>query len=389
MHLPKVYLRKGRDKSVRNFHPWIFSGAIDKLPDAPDGSAVSVHDAGGSFLAVGYLNRKSSIQVRILAFEQAQPKEIIARRLRSAALLRQKVIGSDTTAYRLVNSEGDGLPGLTVDKYDDVLVVQIGTLGMEKLKDEIVAHLVALNSPSTVLERSSSSSRTEEGLESAEQILFGSPVTYRDIREYGHKFRVDFETGQKTGFFLDQREMRKLVGEMARDLRVLNCFCYTGGFSVYAAASGAASVTSVDVSEAALAGARYNLAQNGISAEASPCVAQDVFEYLRIEQPGFDFIILDPPAFAKKKSHIVEACRGYGEINRQAFSAINNGGYLLTCSCSYFVDEKLFQQVVFQAARDADRGVRILQHHRHAFDHPVSIFHPEGAYLKSLLLQVE
>jgi 23S rRNA (cytosine1962-C5)-methyltransferase len=386
---PAVILKKNKEKAIRHHHHWIFSGAVQKLPDFDDGDILAVESNAGEILGHAYFNRKSAIVGRMLSFGQMPALESVEKNLAAAILLRRKLVEPQTNAYRLVNGEGDGLPGLVVDRYADVLVVQIATLGMEKLKPLILDRLIAAFSPRLIYEKSNLPTRKEEGLPSFEGLLYGAELGEVTVHEDGYRFIVEIPDSQKTGFFLDLREMRRLVKSLASGRRVLNAFCYTGAFSVAALAGGAAFVHSVDSSPPALEVAKRNLAMNGFSAERSRLDIADIFTFLRSPTPPYDFIILDPPAFAKKKSDIVPACRGYKDINRLALQKIMPRGLLLTFSCSHFVDERLFRQVIFQAAAEAGREARIIQKHRLALDHPVNIYHPESEYLKSLLLYVE
>ncbi|MFZ2055578.1 MAG: class I SAM-dependent rRNA methyltransferase [Candidatus Aminicenantales bacterium] len=386
---PAVILKKNKDKAIRQRHHWIFSGAVQNLPDFEDGDILPVKSSDGELLGHAYFNRQCAIIGRILSFGRMPPLEAIEKNLAAATALRKKLVEPDTNAYRLVNGEGDGLPGLVVDRYDDVLVVQIATRGMEKLKPVILDRLIKILAPRSIYEKSSLPTRREEGLPEFEGPLYGEEVKDVTVHEDGSRFLVEITGSQKTGFFLDLREMRRLVRSTAQGRKVLNAFCYTGAFSVAALAGGAVSVHSVDSSRPAIELAKRNLALNGFSDERNRFEITDVFDFLRRQTPPYDFIILDPPAFAKKKSDIVPACRGYKDINRQAFQKIMPKGLLLTFSCSYFVDERLFRQVVFQAASEAGREARIIQKHRLAFDHPVNVYHPESEYLKSLLLYVE
>ncbi|HNT35730.1 MAG TPA: class I SAM-dependent rRNA methyltransferase [bacterium] len=389
--LPELVLKPNKDKAIRNLHHWVFSGAVASLsPKTPDGGFVSVWSHGKEFLGIAYVNRRASILARMIAFEPVVPLEAISRSMDEAIALRKRLIDDEEiSAYRLINAEGDRLPGLTVDRYNDTLVVQLGTLGMDIVRDEIAGLLSTKLHPLTILERSDSASRREEGRSNKEGLLQGEPVQQMTIRENGMLFHVDPLKGQKTGFYLDQREMRKLVRRWASGRKVLNCFAYTGGFSVAAVMGGALRVDSVDSSTSALELARENLALNGVNPGDHGFVVDDVFRFLRESKETYGMVILDPPAFAKRKTDIISACRGYKDINRLALEKMESGGLLLTCSCSYHVDEKLFQQVVFEASVEAGRKARIIQHHHHAVDHPVNIHHPESHYLKSLLLYVE
>ena len=385
-----VVLKPGRDKAIRNRHHWIFSGAIRDLPDFEDGEVLPVHGAGGDLLGHAYFNRKSSITGRMIAFGSEPPEAAVRHSIERALALRAKLFDpAVTNARRLINAEGDSLPGLIADLYDDVLVLQVATLGMEKLKPLVVDILDGALRPRTIFERSDLPARREEGLDETQALLAGEPVERVRILESGVSYWVGLTQGQKTGFYLDQRESRKLVRECAAGRRVLNAFAYTGSFSVCALLGGAVKADSVDSSAAALALAQDNFELNGLASDSGMFFTADVFEFLREPALDHDFIILDPPAFAKKRTDVVSACRGYKDINRLALQRVRAPGLVLTFSCSHFVDEGLFQQVVFQAASEAGRRVRILQRHRQAFDHPVNIYHPETAYLKGLLLYVD
>jgi len=387
-----VVLRKGKDKPIRNRHHWIFSGAIQSLPEGLiDGGLYSVSSHEGGPLGYAYFNRKCSIIGRMVSFGPGDPFAALRKNVQRAIAVRNELFGEgkETSAYRLINAEGDGIPGLVVDKYDTTLVIQIATLGMDKLRDFIVETLVQELGPAAVYEKSNLPSRREEGLEDKAGFLFGGEVKKIFIRENGINFLVDIAESQKTGFYLDQREMRKLAGSLAADRRVLNCFSYTGAYSVYTLLGGAARVDSVDTSGPALELAKQNFRLNGLSPEEHGFIEADVFAFLRGPVLGYDLIILDPPAFAKRKADVPQAGRGYKDINRLALQKVSAGGFVLTFSCSHFVDERLFQKIVFEAAAEASRNVRILQRHRQASDHPVNIFHPETEYLKGLLLYVD
>ncbi len=385
-----VVLKPGRDKAVKNRHHWIFSGAILRLPEFEDGAILPVQSSSGQLLGHGYFNRRSSITGRMVSFGDEPPGVAVRRSLEEALALRRRFFDPKVTnAMRLVNAEGDSLPGLVADLYDDVLVLQVATLGMEKLKPLVVELLSAALRPRAVLERSDLPARRDEGLEDRTGVLAGEQVEKVRILENGVSFWVDLAHGQKTGFFLDQRESRRLVRDCAAGRRVLNAFAYSGSFSVCAVLGGAVRADSVDASASALALAEENFALNALPAGSGIFFQGDVFEFLREPALDHDFIILDPPAFAKKRTDVVAACRGYKDINRLAFQRVKAPGLVLTFSCSHFVDEGLFQQVVFQAAHESGRRVRILQKHRQAFDHPVNIYHPETVYLKGFLLYVD
>lgn len=387
----KAVLKKGKEKPFLQRHHWIFSGAIDSLQLDKPGSLAPVYSSGGTLLGTAYFNPSSSIIGRIVVFGGGCPLEAIKNQIDSAISLREQLFQEKiTNAYRLIHGEGDGIPGLIVDKYADVLILQVSTLGIEYLKSEIVSHLL-LRFPSCrmIYEKSHLPTRKEEGLPEYEGLLKGELLDEVLIKENGISYYVSFPESQKTGFFLDQRNMRTLIREYAQGKRVLNCFSYTGGFSLSALTGGAITVDSVDISSPALDLAKRNFALNGFPPEKFGFYASNVFHFLRDHPLDYEMIILDPPAFAKRKIDIVQACRGYKDINRLAMQKVPSGSFLLTCSCSYHVDATLFQKVIFQAALESQRKIRILSRHLQAEDHPINIFHPEGEYLKSLFLFVE
>lgn len=386
--LSNLRLKTGKEKPIRNRHHWIFSGAVDALPNVPNGALISVLSQQNEIMGTAYINRQSSILGRMISFGDVDPHQAIRENIQKAILLRSSCVPANTTGYRLINGEGDALPGLVVDRYADLLVIQISTLGMEQLKPFVLEELIRALSPKGIYEKSLLPSRKEEGLQPFSGILFGEVPDRVAFSEHGLKFIADPIQGQKTGFFLDQREMRQWVRELAKGKRVLNAFSYTGGFSVYAAAGKASQVDSVDISEEAVRLAKEQMQINGYSQDAHHYYAEDVFEFLR-KPLNYDLVILDPPAFAKRAKDVVQACRGYKEINRLAMQKMPAQSLLLTCSCSYHVDEGLLQKVLFQAATEANRTVRIIGRHRQAADHPVNLFHPEGNYLKSFLLAIE
>ena len=388
--MQSVILKLDKDKPIRNHHHWIFSGAIKNAPNYTDGDILPVETAGGEFLGYAYFNHKTSISGRMLSFDQTSAEEALKQNIDRAIAFRAKIFDRKiTNAYRLINSEGDQIPGLIVDIYNDVLVLQIATLGIERLKPLIVEHLKKILNLKTIYEKSNLSSRGEEGLSNQEGLLYGEDVDEIEIIENKIKFIVSIKNGQKTGFFLDQREMRAWVKKLSEGKKVLNCFGYTGGFSLYAMKGSATTVDTVDISADAINLAKKNASLNKIDIKKHGWIVEDVFKFLREKPLEYDLIILDPPAFTKRKTDIVQACRGYKDINRLAMKKIPSGSLLLTSSCSYHVDEKLFQTVIFQAAQEAGRNVRIIGRHRLAPDHPINIFHPEGEYLKSLLLFIE
>lgn len=386
----KVILKPGKEKAILNHHHWIFSGAVAQLPSFKNGEILPVYSHDKIFLGSGYFNRQSGIVGRMLTFDATPPLEALEQKLQNAVDLRTTLFKPTVTnGFRLVNAEGDFLPGLIIDAYNDVLVMQIGTFGMEKLKLLIVDWLVKNVKPRVIYEKSDTPSRVEEGLKPSLGLLYGTDLSPVEILENGLKFKIDFTKGQKTGFFCDHRAMRQQVRMLSSGKSVLNCFAYSGGFTVYALAGGATQVDSVELSELALQSAKENTALNGFQMDDQHFHSQDVFEFLRNNPLDYEMIILDPPAFAKKQKDQIAACRGYKDINRLALKKMPPKSLLLTCSCSFFVDEALFQKVIFQAAVEAGRNVRIIGRHQMAQDHPINICHPESDYLKSLLLYVE
>jgi 23S rRNA (cytosine1962-C5)-methyltransferase len=386
-----VVLKAGRDKHVRNKHPWVFMGAIDRYPQFENGDILPVISAEGDFIGYGYFHRDQSISGRMFSFTDQDPKAAILESVKSAVALRKVIVPKDTNAYRLINGEGDSLPGLIVDVYNDVMVMQVNTLGIEKMKPLILEGVKSEMGDMPIFEKSGTPTRRKEGLEDFEGWIVGQGKEPFHITEHGLKFEVNSSGMQKTGFFLDQREMRQLARGYAKDRSVLNCFSYTGGFSVYALAGGAKHVDSVDISESAIEGAKVNTKLNGFDETKSGFFAEDVLPYLteRTASGQYDFIILDPPAFAKRANDVTNATRGYRDINRAAMQALPKGGLLLTSSCSQHIDKDLFQTIIFSAAKDAKRKVKILSSHILAADHPVNLYYPEGSYLKSLLLYIE
>lgn len=384
-----IKLKPGKEKPLLNHHHWIFSGAIEEAPQYSQGDLLQVKSAKGELLGTAYFNPKTSIRGRMVAFNDQDPHTAIYNSIKQAVDLRKQLFDHSTSCYRLINGEGDKLPGLVVDRYNEYLVVQISTVGMEKLKPFILEQLNRVCQPKGIYEKSLMQARKEEGLKPIQGVLSGGIPKEIICLENGIKFAVNIVEGQKTGFFLDQREMRRFVAEIAHGKHVLNTFCYSGGFSLYALAGKAKQVTSVDISKEAIDQAKENFLLNQQPVEDRQFIVEDVFRFLRDSPMNYELVILDPPAFAKKAKDVVAACRGYKDLNREAIKRMPTNSILVTCSCSYFIDEKLFQQVLFQAAVEAKRDVRILAHHRHAMDHPVNIFHPEGSYLKSLTLYID
>lgn len=393
---PRLYLKPGHDRPVRRHHPWVFSGALGRLEGpVADGGVVEVLSFDGEWLARGYLNRRSQILARLLTWDPGEAidgafwERRLERALQARAALRLEEV---TSAYRLVFAESDGLPGLIVDRYGDFLVLQSLTLGVERWKEVIVRLLAERLRPRGIYERSDVEVRAKEGLAPAEGVRFGEPPPPRLlITEHGHRFYVDVIRGQKTGFYLDQRENRRRAAAYLAGAEVLNAFSYTGAFAVYALKAGARFVVNVDTSAEALQGAVENLRLNGFDERRFENIEGDAFQVLRrmrAEGRRFDAVILDPPKFAYAQAHLPRAARGYKDINLQALHLIRPGGLLITFSCSGLVSPDLFQKIVFAAAEDAGRDVQILERLSQAPDHPVRLAFPESEYLKGLICRV-
>ncbi|MEA5077516.1 MAG: class I SAM-dependent rRNA methyltransferase [Anaerolineaceae bacterium] len=396
MKYPSLILRPGRDRSVLQRHPWVYASAIDSLGGKPEaGETVFIRNSSGEPLALAAYSPISQIRARIWTWdtEASIDRDFLTQRLQQAIDLRTQVIPAGaTTAMRLVHGESDGLPGLIVDRYNDTLVLQVLTAGMEALKPLLVELLQSLTGCTRVLERSDVDVRELEGLEPTKGILAGEPIVEPlVIEENGLKFRVDLEGGQKTGFFVDQRDNRQLLRQMVQGKSVLNCFCYTGAFSVYAFAGGATSVLSMDSSEPAMSEVQHNLELNGFGACDSELMSADVFTALRKfrdSRRSFDVIILDPPKFAPTYAQAEKAARGYKDINLLAFKLLNPGGLLFTFSCSGGVSRDLFQKIVAGAALDAGVDAKIVAQLSQAGDHPIALNFPEGQYLKGLVCKI-
>ncbi|HUI99899.1 MAG TPA: class I SAM-dependent rRNA methyltransferase [Usitatibacter sp.] len=388
----RVILKPGREKSLRHRHPWIFSGAIERVEGDPGfGETVTVVAHDGSFLARAAYNGESQIRARVWTFdERERVDEAFLRTRLAASIARRSIVRPGSDGMRLAHGESDGIPGLVVDRYADTAVVQILSAGAERWRDSWGAAIAELAQVERVFERSDAEVRTLEGLQPRVGPLLGDvPVAVR-IVEDGIAYEVDVAKGQKTGFYLDQRDNRALAAALASDADVLNGFCYTGGFSLAALKGGARHVVSVDTSGEALESARRNLAANPLDAARAEWIGADVFAYLRkLRDQGrhFGLIILDPPKFAPTEKHVPKAARAYKDINLWAMKLLAPRGHLLTFSCSGAVSPDLFQKIVAGAAADAKADVQIRRHLGPGLDHPVSIHFPEGEYLKGLWLQ--
>lgn len=422
----KLKLKPGREKSLFYRHPWIFSGGLDlagsvggaKIPDGggakiQDGSIVDICDSGGNFLARGYYNSQSDIAVRVLSFDPAANIDVdfFVRKLQAALALREPFLAQrNVDAFRVVFAESDLLPGLIVDKYDEVLVVQIHTLGMDLLRPILVEALVKVFAPKLIYERSDVVVRRKEGLKTMPcGVLYGnfdqlktgvnsakagadfvgtgkresSQNPLIKIHEGEVDFWVDIVGGQKTGFFLDQRENRWAIKPYVKGAEVLNLFCYSGGFSCNALAFGAAHVTSVDISKEAIELCEKNVALNGFDSGRHTALVADVFEYL--EKGGgrkFDVVIVDPPAFVKSQKDLKNALKAYSRLNGLALNVLKPGGILISSSCSSYVSPEMFKSALFQAALKTRSDLVVLESRTQPFDHPLRLYFPEGEYLK-------
>ena len=395
--MKSIILKKGREKSVLQHHPWIFSGAIERTVGAPgSGETVTVCACDGKPIAQGAFSPQSQIAVRVWSFDPAATIDaaFFQERLKTAMAMREETVGhGDLNAVRLVAAESDGLPGLIIDRYTDWLVCQFLSAGSELWKQTIVKSLQTLLPDLSIYERSDVSVREKEGLPSRCGVLAGKePPEQVEISESGMRLLVDIKAGHKTGYYLDQRDSRAAVRRWAKGRDVLNCFSYTGGFGVAALLGGARHVMQIDSSEPALALARQNAELNGLAAEMSEYLCGDVFKELRRFRDArrdFDLIVLDPPKFVESRNQLDKGARGYKDINLLAFKLLRPGGLLFTFSCSGLMPMPLFQKIVSDAALDAGRTAQIVSVLHQAPDHPVALNFPESAYLKGLLCRVE
>jgi 23S rRNA (cytosine1962-C5)-methyltransferase len=395
MSVPRLTLKPGRERSLLRHHPWIFSGAIGAVQGSPkSGDTVELRAAGGGFLAWAAYSPASQIRARVWSFDEAEvpQPELFRKKIEAALALRRAAIPAQAgDAFRLVHGESDGFPGLIADRYADVLVVQILSAGCERWRELLIESLRDLTGCARVYERSDTEARELEGLAPRAGAVSGAePDGPIRILEHGIKYEVDVVSGQKTGFYLDQRDNRRRVGLLAGGREVLNCFCYTGGFALSALSGGARSVLSVDSSAPALELARRNFDLNGLPAGRSDWLEADVFgalRKLRDEGRQFDLVVLDPPKFAPTPKDAAPAARGYKDINLNALKLLRPGGLLATFSCSGGVSPELFQKIVAGAAADAGVSLVLRERFSAAPDHPVLVEFPEGEYLKGLLLE--
>lgn len=392
-----IFLNKNKEESCKRFHPWIFSGAIHHIKGKPEeGDLVEVCNFSGETIGFGHW-QIGSIAVRMLTFGTEVPdNRFWQERIVSAYKQRLNLglINSENNTFRLIHGEGDFLPGLVVDVYNDTAVIQAHSCGMHKMR-HLVAQTIEDNIPSikNIYYKSEGTLPHKAPIEEKDKdgFLLGDNNCSNIAVENGLKFLIDWEQGQKTGFFIDQRENRSLLKRYAKDKTVLNMFCYTGGFSVYALAGGAKQVISVDSSEKAIELVNQNVELNFPNCAAHKAIAEDAFDFLNtMNSPApYDIIILDPPAFAKHRSAIHNALQGYRKLNQIAFEQIKKGGIIFTFSCSQAIDKEMFRLAVFTAAAQAKRKVQIIHQLSQPQDHPINIYHPEGEYLKGLVLYVE
>ena len=386
----RLVLRRDRERTISNRHPWVFSGAI-AADEGPEDAAIAdlVSGRSGELIASGFYSAHSQIRLRAMTFGEPFTEQLLRHRI-IASIDRRDALGQRSDAYRLIHAEGDGISGLVVDKYGSSLVCEITSAGLEKLREAIIALLKERTGATTIILKNKLPARRLEKISMTDEIL-GEPVQEIDVRENGLHFCVSLTAGQKTGFFLDQRENRNRVRELARDASVLNLFSYSGGFGVNAAAGGASSVEEVDISETAMTLARENHRLNGSAANVTFTVS-DAFAHAReLVAAGrlYDIVVCDPPAFARNRGDVDRAARGYKDINMQAMKLVRPGGLLMTFSCSGHIDSTLFQQILFAAALDSRREARMLDRLGAGIDHPVSLYCPETEYLKGMLIRVD
>jgi 23S rRNA (cytosine1962-C5)-methyltransferase len=389
-----IYLKRGKDESLKRFHPWIFSGAINKMDEGiAEGDIVKVFSQKGDFMAVGHY-QKGTIAVRVLSFDDIAIDDAFwETRIASAFNMRKSIGIADNPAnntYRLVHGEGDYLPGLVIDCYGPTAVVQAHSVGMHYSRQAVCQALLKVMGDriENVFYKSETTLPYKADLGQEDGFLYGNTDDNTAV-ENGLKFHIDWLKGQKTGFFVDQRENRSLLESYAKDRSVLNMFCYTGGFSVYAMRGGAKLVHSVDSSAKAIELTKANIAMNFPGDNRHEAICDDAFKYLDSHNDKYDLIILDPPAFAKHRSALHNALKGYIRLNVLGLKRIKHGGILFTFSCSQAVSKEQFRTAVFTAAAQANRQVRILHQLHQPADHPINIYHPEGEYLKGLVLYVE
>ena len=391
----EVILKKGKEKAVLQRHPWVFSGAIEKVKGKPDnGDIIRLTDAQGRFLAYGFYNHESRVAVRLLEWDEAVSvnEDWFRAKVAAAVTSRSSILNEQTNTCRLIFSEADYLPGLIADKYGDYLSLQILTTGIERNKQVIIDELQRLLNPKGIFDKSDAGSRAHEGLNTVNEVLAGSPPPELvEVKENGLTYGINIAEGQKSGFYCDQRGNRRILAAHAQGKTVLDCFCYTGGFTLNALQAGAARATSVDSSALAMETLKKNIALNGLDAARHESIQSDVNKQLRrFKEEGrtFDIIVLDPPKYAPSRSALDRASRAYKDLNRIAMQLLNSGGLLATFSCSGAMDMETFKQVLAWAALDAGKQVQFIHQFCQPEDHPVRSSFPEGEYLKGLLCRV-
>ena len=393
--MKRITLQKGKEKSLLRYHPWVFSGAVARQDkDIAEGDIVEIYNSDNQYLATGHYHHSSTC-VKVFSFAQVEPDERFWTAKLAQALAYRRSLGladnPETNAFRLVNGEGDFLPGLIIDWYNGNVVLQFHSFGMYRLRDTFVKVLQNLfgDKIQSIYDKSSATLTDGNGQPPADQLLYGNFDEVL-VRENGVPFYIDIIRGQKTGFFLDQRENRHLVGTYAADRDVLNLFCYSGGFSAYALAGGARHVDSVDISKKAIELTEKNIAEMGAAyAERHGAFAENVFDFLEnVPDESYDVVVLDPPAFAKHYKVKEQGIKGYRNLNRLAMRKVRRGGFLFTFSCSQAISKDDFQTIVFSAAAMEGFPCRVVRHLEAGPDHPVDIFHPEGSYLKGMLVQL-
>lgn len=392
----EIKLKKGKEKAVLQRHPWVFSGAVDKIKGKADnGDVVKVLDNSGDFLAYGYFNDQSRVAVRLIEWnEETQiDEDWYEQKINQAVAARADLLkAEDTNALRLIFSEADFLPGLIVDKYADFLSVQILSTGIEKAKDIIIDKLCKALNPTGIFDRSDATARTHEGITAENGLLWGeAPAEFIAVKENGITYHINIAEGQKSGFYCDQRDNRLLLAAYAKGKSVLDCFSYSGGFSLNAMQNGASEVTSVDSSALAIETLKQNIELNKFVKHKHTAIQSDVNKQLRAfkeEGKKFDIVVLDPPKYAPSRSALDRAARAYKDLNRLGMLLLESGGLLATFSCSGAVDIETFKQIIAWAALDAGKEVQIIKQFSQPEDHPVRISFPEGEYLKGLLLRV-
>jgi 23S rRNA (cytosine1962-C5)-methyltransferase len=391
----EITLKKGKEKAALQRHPWVFSGALEKVKGKPeDGDVVKVFAFDNEFLAYGYYNSNSRVAVRLLEWDESQTidNNWYQNRLKQAIASRQFILSEQTNTCRLVFSEADFLPGLIVDQYADFLSLQILSSGIEKVKAEIVEILKAELKPTGIFDKSDATARTHEGLPIENGLLWGeNPPEFLAVKENGITYNINIAEGQKSGFYCDQRDNRHILASYTKGKKVLDCFSYSGGFSLNSLANGAASITCVDSSGLAIETLKQNVALNKFDVNKVTTIQSDVNKQLRaFKESGelFDVIVLDPPKYAPSRSALDRAARAYKDLNRLGMLLLEKGGLLATFSCSGAVDIETFKQIIAWAALDAGKEVQIIKQFCQPEDHPVRISFPEGEYLKGLLLRV-